>query len=333
MNFYSRLLESLPAVRQEAAKTYPVAQKELFAFLRSHGWTVQDKLKVPWAENRERTVRLWFKPQAVWLTYDRDGRVSSDIAAAHSMFVDIRQETGESFLAKVDRWKRESAPSPNKTSLSEGVTYSGKVLGKDCRLQWNRSNFLLEELPAKGKRSLRIAHFDLHILNMSGAPREASWFIPENLLRDAKLPTGGTASEGYEAFKKKIMAAAEDAAEKFVKLHGKLWDWVQHLAWTERAVNALQVEPEGMGPIQIAGEDFTITCHWTDFKVCSPNSDFQLADPHYTCYSAQSPTAARTLYKKLRADPNALKNVSWNKLADWLAKNGVSFKTNFSRWS
>lgn len=123
------------------------------------------------------------------------------------------------------------------------------------------------------------------------------------------------------------------AAEKFVKLHGKLWDWVQHLAWTERAVNALQVEPEGMGPIQIAGEDFTITCHWTDFKVCSPNSDFQLADPHYTCYSAQSPTAARTLYKKLRADPNALKNVSWNKLADWLAKNGVSFKTNFSRWS
>lgn len=332
MNFYSRLLESLPAARQEAAKTYPVAQKEIFDFLRSHGWTVSGPLKVPWAEDRAHTVRLWFKPQAVWMSYDGGGRVSKDIAAAHSMFVDIRKETGESFLATVDRWKRESAPSPS-ASLSEGVTYSGKVLGKDCRLRWNRSNFLLEELPAKGKRSLRIAHFDLHILNVSGAPREAGWFIPENLLRDAKLPMSGTASEGYEALKKKIMDVAEDAAAKFVKLHGKPWDWVQRLAWTERAVNALQVEPEGMGPIQIGGKDFTITCQWTDFKVYSPNSDLQQAEPHYTYYSAQSPTAARIIYKKLRAEPNALKSVPWDKLADWLAKNGVSFKTNFSRWS
>jgi hypothetical protein len=69
------------------SETYKQAQQRLLSELLTHGWTTSPLLKTPWAKKGE--LRLNFHPQAVYLD-------------EHSLFLDIRGMTVDSFLKRVD---------------------------------------------------------------------------------------------------------------------------------------------------------------------------------------------------------------------------------------
>jgi hypothetical protein len=354
MNFYGRLLQEslMSEAPKPKAKTYAQARADILDHLRSKGWTVRSELTVPWAEDKDRKTRLWFKAQAVWMAHNSKGGVSKDIGAAHSMHLDdLRKEDGPSFLRHVEQWEKiksksgsalddwnrikdekDEGISARRATLTEAREMNGKVMGSNCRLQWDRNHFYLDEMPQKGKRKLRAAYIEMAALRYGSVTIRADGFIPENLLRDAKIPSGKT-SDGYDALKEKILKAIKAAVVKFVETYGeKDWSWLEHVAWSEREVNSLHVEPEGHGPMQIEAKDFTVQAEYTKFKAYSPNSNMDLSDPHYTYYEASSPTAGRKLYMLLREDPKLLKGVSWNAFGDWLTKNKIDYKTRFSQW-
>jgi hypothetical protein len=209
--------------------------------------------------------------------------------------------------------------------------WDGKFVGKDARLQWSRGVFFLEELPQKGKKKLRQAE----IQNPS-AYGYLDWWIPGNILNFAKLST----SDDYDKIKSKLEDAYKEAGERTQNSprdrERESWekqkDWVEKLKWYENQVFYLEVTPEGVDPFTVEGKDFTVKVEWGTFKAYSPNSDFQQMDPHYTLYEAKSAGAGRKFYKLMKADPTALKSVSWNAFSDFLTKNGIGYDTHFSQW-
>jgi hypothetical protein len=82
------------------ARTYQDAQREILAHLRGEGWAVKTDLKEPHATDPRGTVRLWFKPQAVYAVEAQAGRF--DRGEARSLFVpDLRQLDGPAFLREI----------------------------------------------------------------------------------------------------------------------------------------------------------------------------------------------------------------------------------------
>lgn len=205
--------------------------------------------------------------------------------------------------------------------------YDGKFVGKDCRLQWSHAQWLLEELPQKGKRKLRVAEMQ----NVYFIVKDDN-LMPQNILDDAKLSRG----DDYDAVKKKIEKAMKEAAEAGVA-SGKSPDWVKsprgNASWYENEVYFLEVVPEDVHPFKAEGKDFTVDVAWTDFKAYSPSSDMQLSDPHYTVVKQKSAGAARKLYNTLKTDPTALKSVSWDKFTKWLDTKKIGYDMHFSQWT
>lgn len=80
--------------------TYPQARVQLFAYLRSRGWEVRDRLKVPRAFSPDRDVEVWFKAQAVHAA-PRGGR-------PYSIWIDIRTTPPEMVEAALLREARRS---------------------------------------------------------------------------------------------------------------------------------------------------------------------------------------------------------------------------------
>ncbi len=206
-----------------------------------------------------------------------------------------------------------------------------KFVGKNARLKWSQYEWVLEELPQKGKKKLRRS--TLRNPTYSGM---LDWWIPGNILRFAKL----TASDDYDAIKKKISEAYEEAHETTMKKgkpHDQEYlaknDWVKKLEWYEEDVFYLKVTPEGTEAFTAEGKDFSVKTSWTEFSAYSPDSDFQQSDPHYTKYVSKSPTAARKFYLLLKTNPNALKGISWSAFGDWLGKQKIPYDTRFSSWS
>ncbi len=210
------------------------------------------------------------------------------------------------------------------------ANWDDKFIGQNARLQWSRGTWLLEELPQKGKKKLRSAD-----LQNPSAHGYFDMWIPGNILMFAKL----SPSDDYSAIKKKIMEAYAEAYDR--TKNGKRQDekelleksdWVKNIVWYEKEVFYLNVIPEGVEPFTVEGKDFSVKVSWENFKAYSPNSDFQQADPHYTYYEASSPTAARKCFLILKADPNALKGLTWMDFSDWLNKQKIPYKTRFSSW-
>lgn len=207
--------------------------------------------------------------------------------------------------------------------------WDGKHVGKDARLQWSQHTWFLEELPQKGKKKLKSATLQ----NPSGYGYH-DWYIPGNILRDAKL----SASDDYGAIKKKIKAAYGEAWEKTQKTTNEREkalldksDWIPKLDWYEKDVFYLNVIPEGVDSFTAEGKDFRVKVEWARFQSYSPDSDFQRADPYYSTYESKSPTAARKLFALLKADPKALAGVGWNGFGDWLRKNKIPFDIRHSQ--
>ena len=219
-----------------------------------------------------------------------------------------------------------------RTAEGKTSSWDGKLVGEEFRFTWDVHGYKLEELPAKGKKKLRVTELSRPLSGMQN--RAADVFITENLLRRANI----SKNDSYDSVKKKFQGALDDACAEFHIQNPDTkhnYDWIDkttQLDAYEKTVHFLQVIPEGLEPIKAEGKDFTLSSTWTEFSVASPDSDFQQADPHYTKYESKSAAPARKLYQILRADPNALKSVSWSGLPAWFQKNKVSYETNFSSW-
>lgn len=213
--------------------------------------------------------------------------------------------------------------------------WDGKLASKEWRLQWSRAMWLLEELPAKGKRKLRRAELQ----NPGDIGGGASQFIPDNILRDAKIGTG----DSFDQVKDKLLGAYMLTIDETISGEGKWGDrdmeyvkknesWLRNVKWYENQVFYLEVIPEGVEDFTAEGKDFTVSVKWTSWSAYDPRSDFNQADPHYTQYASTAPTSARKMYQTLKANPDALKSLTWSKFDEWLKANKIGYKLNFSVW-
>lgn len=91
-------------------RTYAQAKKAVWDELEYGGWRVALRansgrpLQVPYATTPDGRLRLWFKPQAVWVSYDRDGLHM--IKHARSLTpVDIRKIDPDLFRAHMERFR------------------------------------------------------------------------------------------------------------------------------------------------------------------------------------------------------------------------------------
>lgn len=85
----------------KAPKTYAKAQAEILRALGSKGWSVSTGLKIPHATNQHNTVRLWFKPQAIYISYGSDVR---DFHSARSLWSsDYRFIETDKFVKDLER--------------------------------------------------------------------------------------------------------------------------------------------------------------------------------------------------------------------------------------
>ncbi len=93
-------------------RTFIDARLDIIYLLEDRGWKVSKALKIPHATSPDGSLRLWFKPQAVWYTafqeqgpesYSRGGGKRHDYGDAHSLWFDIRTVSNEEFLGQIQR--------------------------------------------------------------------------------------------------------------------------------------------------------------------------------------------------------------------------------------
>ena len=93
--------------RRDAKRpTFSAARAELLAYLRAHGWDVKTSgpsgpLKTPHATSPSGSLRLWFKPQAVYFTTGRH----HELGGARSLWVDIREVSPAAIIAQSAKWE------------------------------------------------------------------------------------------------------------------------------------------------------------------------------------------------------------------------------------
>jgi len=204
-----------------------------------------------------------------------------------------------------------------------------KIVGNGCRIEWNNFNLRITELPAKGKKKLRVFRVSVWPGIRSGVETRdgANDLIIENLMRAGKVGKSST----YDQAKRGMEKAVNDVLTKWEREGLKTRHWA-HMG--EEQVHYLKVEPEDAKPITVKGKDFEFTSSWTNFGVREYHGDSgpQDMDPSYTDIDSTSPASARKLYKMLRADPNLLSNVSLGAFPDWLKKNKIKYELHFSVW-
>lgn len=199
------------------------------------------------------------------------------------------------------------------------------------RVRWAEhpdNAMLVEELPTKPvKRRLRRAQLNIGAAFISSM--FPSRFLMTNLIEDARLLSQTLTYDNVL----RVMQGAVDAAVAAATPEEMRHANERNLEFQESQVFWLEVEPADYRPMEIQGEDFVLTCEWAAFEATSPGSDFQQADPYYSKIISSAPGGARKLFKMLKANPDALRSISWHDLADWLTRAGVPFEYRHSVWS
>lgn len=202
--------------------------------------------------------------------------------------------------------------------------WEGKIVGRGARLRWDRYGFLVEELPAKGKKKLRTKWIQ------SYGPYngfQGSAFIADNIIRSQRISNRDT----YSDLKTKVI---EGIAAGLVEEGQEPRRWgATEQQLRDEVVHYLKVEPENMEPFNVKAKDFTLAVSWLEFGAYSPGSDLQQHDPHYTKIVSKSPAAARKLYKAMTVMPEAIRNMPYSDFTNWLKKNKVAFDYQFSQWT
>jgi len=211
--------------------------------------------------------------------------------------------------------------------------WDGKLVGNGFRMTWDQSSIRIEELPAKGKRKLRVAE----MLTPYHWTKFDAW-LPINLIKHVGKVS---ASDTYDTAKAKVFdALTNERTLGWLKEEAK--PGLDPLAllkqyrtqWNEDEVHYLKVVPENVEPFVAKGKDFAVSCSWTEFKSYSPSSDDYggSGDPHYTVIKSTAPASARKLYQMLKAEPNALSGMKWDDFDDFLKKNKINYEFQHSVW-
>jgi hypothetical protein len=289
-------------------------------------------------------------------------RVVSDDGVQHSAHSFIRRDNGD--ILKAAGWAAPAkhargnifAPDGGKSALTGhgsvrylasqmvkiakelvAFEWGNEIEGPHIRFHWGghagaHGLFELEEMPERGKKTLRILSGGLAPWISSGGP-EMSTFNIENLVHYAGVHRNLTYEQAKEAITSAAQKLVDEVNKRAMAAGKKAYEYQTLFSGPyENTVHYLKVEPPDTKPFIAEGSDFKISVKWTKFETYSPGSDFQQSDPHYTLLVSSAPASARKLYKILKADPGALKSVSWMGLSDWLRKNGIGYETRFSVW-
>lgn len=195
----------------------------------------------------------------------------------------------------------------------------------DIRISWNWDELMLEELHMKGKRKLRrLTYYKAPWLHSSGSD-----LLVPNILRLMKYGKGTS----YEDFKKQFIGVVESTAATLSTTELKGYNPKNMFGFSESEVFYLEVEPVGTEPFILNLKDATVSVSWTKFSSYSPNSNFELADPHYTQIESSSAAVARKFYKFAKsASETKWEDMGWDDFLLLLKKEGMAYKTNFSVW-
>jgi len=204
-----------------------------------------------------------------------------------------------------------------------GGRWDAVWIGKDVRVSYHNAYILVEEIP--GKKFKRQMGYTEITMWYAVQTLHLDEFLGINLINDAKL----SKSMDYDKVLKALKGAV-DKARKAVEKKGL--DKDDGVRVSEKQVFYLKVVPLDVQPITAEAKDFAVTSEWTEFSAYSPSSDFQLQDPYYTKIKEKSSGAARKLFKILKADPKALKGVSWEGFTDWLSKEKIGYDYQHSVW-
>ena len=204
----------------------------------------------------------------------------------------------------------------------------GKAKGATWRLTSTRGSITVEELPQTGLRKLRTGRLETFA---DRGWRGLDHLIPANIIQNAKLDH----SDSFETVKSKLVKSAQDGAARALsemdEKDKKTYDFIpKSLAWSEESIPAQAHQPDDAAPIHAQGKDFTVESKWNDFSAYDPGADFQSHDPTYSVLNPTSESQARKLYKLLAKDPNALADVPWNGLKEWLTSKGIASKMHHS---
>lgn len=209
------------------------------------------------------------------------------------------------------------------------------VVGQKMRVRVSKhgsSNVIyIEELPQKPlkKRVVGLTRCDVYPVWRWKWYTDGNRFLPVNLLRAAKIVEGDSYDQAVDKLRNAVRDAVDEVEKAWRKnpIEREVSDPVIYQPkLSEEQVNYLMVEPASYKPIDAIGKDFSFISHWNEFKVYSPNSDFQSHDPHYSGMESSSPSAARKLFKILSAKPDALKSLKYDELEDWFRTQKVKVK-------
>lgn len=201
---------------------------------------------------------------------------------------------------------------------AKSVLDTVRMYGADCRILANDYSLELEELPAKGKKTLR--HFSLNTHHALRVLHLDAYYI-ENL---------GDASETdtFDA----IVARFDVGLKAATRL-----PYPGAICRSLTTESALKVAPRGAEPMTVQLADTELKVSWSEFKAYSPGSTMSYAsdgEPHYSLYSQSSAGAARKLYKLVQARGAAsFATMSWKAFCELLRAEKISAKYSASQWS
>jgi len=214
------------------------------------------------------------------------------------------------------------------------------IHGKNCRIRWNNGHVAnkmwIEELPGKPvKRKVQYSLIQMPPWMSGSQSALVSPFILGNLLRDAKLSKSMDYNKAVDAMRGAIAKALDGVLKKpgGQEFIGKMKpENVVDSFFDGDTVSYLQLEPDDYSDMVAKAKDFSMDVTWNEFKAYSPGSDLQSHDPSYTLLASKSPTAARKLYKIVKADPKVLEKLSWDQVTKFLDKNKIGWDLHFSVW-
>jgi hypothetical protein len=204
-----------------------------------------------------------------------------------------------------------------------------KMVTKDGLVRVTREAYqiMVEELPRKPvQKQLRAWR-----VHTGWQCNTMHWdeYLPQNLLMWADIAE----IDSFAVIVQKLEGALEKAAGLAAARSGVALAAFERPHPVTGTQYYLKVTPETEQPIEVQGRDFVFTVGWSKWSVFSPSSDFNQPDPYYSEYESSSPAAARKLYKILKADPNALRMVSWSSLSGWLRERNIGYETHHSQWT
>jgi hypothetical protein len=192
------------------------------------------------------------------------------------------------------------------------------------------NSITVTEMPGKPvKKKCRVTGFSMHHLTQN----VSDWFLSDNILMLAKLKS--SPSMTYEDAVRKISDALLEAKDKAVAAKPSLQDdrllkdVVKEATWTQ-TVSFLEIEPIDYKPIVFQGKDFGGTAKWTGFKFSLSDRDpYAEMSPFWQSTAA---TAARKLFKVLKADPDFTDNMTAEQFKEFLRRSKINFEFVDSVW-